>query len=188
MSDESPRESVDESTDEAATVEFEAIEADPDSERIEFELMLAPDKGEGPVSVEIKPDFKHRIELRFGRTSETSPCLLVPGSECPQLGAEYVLIQPDVIAKDPRKGWVPLGGIHAVTPTALDTAYVGREESPQLRLGPDVSRHHAEVAFGPNPYNMLEVRTFQDEGPHYVRVSVHPDDLVELPPGMRVVR
>jgi hypothetical protein len=183
MSDES-REPVGDHADEAETIEFDAIEGEPDSERIEFELMLTP-TDEGGASVEIKPDFKHPIELRFGRTAETSPCFLVHGSECPQLGAEYVLIQPDVIAKDPRKGWEPIGG----TPVdRFGTAYIGRgEETPQLRLGPDVSRHHAQIEHVPHR-NVIEVGTFQDEDRRYVRVIAHPDDLIELPPGMRVVR
>jgi hypothetical protein len=166
---------------ELETIKFAAIEADPDRERVDFELMLTP-PGEHGGEVEIKRDFKHPIELRFGRTPETSPCILIHGEECPQLGADYILIQPDVIAKDPQKGWVPLGGVHARSPQTPDTAYIGRRESPQLRLGPDVSRHHAEVVYGPSPYNFLEVRTFQDEGPHYVRVSAHPDDLAVFPP------
>jgi hypothetical protein len=174
--------SVEGHAEEPETVEIEALEADPERERIEFELMLTPDR-EGGATVRIKPDFKHPVELRFGRTPETSPCFLVHGSECPQLGAEFILVQPDVIAKDPRKGWEPIGGLRVDR-----IAYIGRgEESPQLRLGPDVSRLHAEVEYRREPYNYIEVATHQNQGRRYVRISAHPEDLAELPSGMRPV-
>jgi hypothetical protein len=177
MSNESPRSPEGRFTNKPDTVEVEAIESD--EKRVEYELGLG--SGDADGSLMIEPGFGHPIEFRFGRTRKTSPCLLVHGRECPQLGAEYVLVQPDVIAKDPRKGWMPIGGHWAET--QADLVYVGREDTPQFRFGPDVSRCHAYLSQTRTKRGVSHLTLAADEGePRYVRVVVHPDDLREPPP------
>lgn len=141
--------------------------------------------------VDFNPDFRHPIAIDFGRTSETSRCFLVHGRECPQLNADYILIQPDVIAKDPRRGWVPIGGQHVLRPEeqAREAVYVGREETPQLRLGPDVSRSHCEIEScrKPGGESLTLTTHSRDEG-SYARIIAHPDDIEELPSNPSRVR
>lgn len=166
----------------ADTTEFEAVEADPEQRRIELELLLKGGAWEAGDFLDIKPDFRHPVELQFGHTPETSPCLLVRGSECPQLRADYILFQPDVVARDPRKGWVPIGGLHArrsPVEERMDTIYIGRQKTPQLRLGPDVSRSHAEISLKLKPtHSYLQLHACENFD-RYVHVSMHPDDLAE---------
>lgn len=192
MSKEPKRESVDDAHAMGReTVEFEAIETDPEHKRVEFELMLGSMQDGEYVEVCIDRDFQHPIEIDFGRTPETSTCFLVQGRECPQLKADYILIQPDVIAKDPRKGWVPIGGMHARRPKeeALETVYIGRDETPQLRLGPDVSRTHASVDFRRKPgIELLTLCADSHKKGFYARVVAHPEDIEKLPSDARRVR
>lgn len=79
------------------------------------------------------------IELRLGREPETPTCLIVSASQVPQLGAEFVIVQPEVVSEDLTRGWIPLGGRHG------QELRLGRQDSPALRLGPDVSRNHCMV-------------------------------------------
>jgi hypothetical protein len=169
------------------TIEFDAVEVNSDQRRIDLELTLKGGTWEAGDFLDIQPDFRHPVEFRFGRTSETSPCLLAHGSECPQLRADYILFQPDVVAQDPRKGWLPIGGIHTRWPPAeerIDVVHIGRLETPQLRLGPDVSRSHAELHLRLQPeHEHLELHAYADLN-RYVRVSVDADDLGERSRGL----
>lgn len=164
------------------TIAFDAVEANPDHRRVELELLLKGGGWETGDFLDIKPDFQHPVELRFGRTAETSPCLLVRGSECPQLRADYILFQPDVVATDPRKGWIPIGGIHSrryPVEERMDDISIGRQATPQLRLGPDVSRWHAEISLKLKPtHSCLQLHAYSNDD-RYARVSMHPDDTAE---------
>lgn len=56
---------------------------------------------------------------------------IVSGLDWPGLNARFVLVQPDVVATEPRRGWIGLGGAHA-TRLAL-----GRRDSLQFDFGAD---------------------------------------------------
>lgn len=114
----------------------------------------------------IRPDFVGPIEIRVGQPPDTSPCYLVHGSECPQLNADYILVQPDVLAVDSRRGWVPFGGIHCFA------AYLGRTDSPELKLGADVSREHCDLGINRG------VLTIGDSSRNGTWVIARPDDLL----------
>jgi hypothetical protein len=104
----------------------------------------------------------------------------VQGSECPQLRADYILVQPDVLAKDPRRGWVPIGSPapeNRGEGWAGDLVYIGRQDTPQLRLGPDVSRRHAYISAGFNDCGSYLDLTMDEIESHYARVRIHPDDI-----------
>jgi hypothetical protein len=115
------------------TIEFEAIELKP--KRVCYEL------SDG-ASIVLPARFRGPIELRVGQTGETSPLFLHRGYKYPELceaaGFAHpptmrrmpVLIQPDVMAEDPDMGWEVCG----------DWIDLGRADTPQFRLGPDVSR------------------------------------------------
>lgn len=79
-------------------------------------------------------------ELVLGRSGDTPQCFLLAGERCHQLGADYVIVQPTVVGRDPTRGWLPLGGRH---PTDI---YIGRTESPELDLGPSVEGEHLFVS------------------------------------------
>jgi hypothetical protein len=105
------------------------------------------------------------VTLLLGRQPETPPCLLLPGDCCPPLGASYVLMQPEVIRQDIRRGWLPLGGRHA------KAVELGRETSPGLNLGPDVSREHCRLAV-----NALEL-AIEDYSANGTIIVARDDDL-----------
>lgn len=124
---------------EQGTIEFEAIsEHERAAGRRTYELTTSD---EDVPSLVIRADFVGVVELRLGRTSDTSPCYLVRGEVCPQLAADYIVVQPDVMRQDPTKGWVPIGD------TYPGDVCLGRRLTPQLRLGPDVSRDHCYIGW-----------------------------------------
>jgi hypothetical protein len=62
--------------------------------------------GESPsLSVPLSPEVEVLIEL-----PRTPEILVYAGREVPQLGAPYLLVQPEIVANDWRQGWVPMGG------------------------------------------------------------------------------
>lgn len=81
------------------------------------------------------------LVLRLG-SPDAQPCYLKRADCLPQLGAEYVLFQPEVVKRDPRQGWLPIGGIHSVT------ICLGRGESPSLELPMTASREHLHLLLG----------------------------------------
>jgi hypothetical protein len=93
---------------------------------------------------------------------------LVHGHEHPDLEAKYVVVQPDVFDADPKRGRVPIGGRH---PNAVS---LGRAESPELWLGPEVSRDHCSIdASG----DSLVIDDYSTNG---TRVKLHPKDVQHL--------
>ncbi len=84
-------------------------------------------------------DLTYPVELQFGAAEQTSPCFIVKADHYPELRAPHIVIQPDVAAKDPSKGWVPLGGDHH------DMISLGTETTPSFRLGPDVEDEHVFI-------------------------------------------
>lgn len=140
------------------------------TEKLECVPLVAPSveydlRGEEPLKVPIRPDFRYPIEIRLGNGPITSPCYLVHGAEHPDLHAAYVLVQPDVFRADPRQGRV---AIH-------DGVRLGRQRSPKLRLGPEVSRDHCSISdLGPD----LVISDYSRNG---TWVKLHPDDVDDVP-------
>jgi hypothetical protein len=121
------------------TIEFAAIELEQ-PERDCYEISNG-------TAVRVSPHFDGPIEIRVGQTTETSPLFLHHGYEFPDLLSEaeaapgvysYVLMQPDVMAEDPERGWLVI----------TDWRGIGRSETPQFRLGPDISRKF-HIMLGP---------------------------------------
>lgn len=109
-----------------------------------YELKYASEDGwhisDEPKRIEIRSDFKLPVEVQLGaNSSERRRLFLIHGRECPQLGADYVLLQPEVVVGDPRRGWLPLGGLHA------GSRGLGTEGTPELELGGDVDPDHAHI-------------------------------------------
>ncbi len=120
------------------TAEFAAIEQEqPERVCLEVSSGLAVRFEYGPVVP---------VEVRLGQTTETSPFFLHEGLSYPELckaeGIEpisaHVLIQPDVMEKNPELGWLVVHSWQTV----------GREETPQFRLGRDISRR-GHISLGP---------------------------------------
>lgn len=128
------------------TIEFAAIELDQ-PERICYEV------SDG-TAVRITDAFNVPVEIRLGQTTETSPLFLHPGDDFPELceaaGAEtataQVLVQPDVMAENPAMGWMVI----------TEWTRVGRSDTPQFRLGRDISRHE-HITLGPNGSGWVEI-------------------------------
>jgi len=111
-------------------------------ERRSYEL-----RGDGGIHI---PVVKTPIELRLGHAS--SPCFIVPGRWCPQIGAEYIVMQPDVLAQSFSAGWMPIGGRHP------DYFLIGQHESafvvgvgrhempPYFEFAADVDGVHCQIA------------------------------------------
>jgi hypothetical protein len=125
-------------------------ETDQIGETIEFEPIPPPEYVwlEATREAEIKLEglCEYPVEIRIGQTGETRPFLLDDGSTYRELldaaGVDrtltYVLVQPDVMEKDPRRGWaiIPYG----------ETVSIGRAETPQFQLGRDIAREgHLEI-------------------------------------------
>lgn len=125
-------------------------ETDQTSETIEFEPVPPPEY----VWVEVGNESEvvlvgiHELptEIRVGQTTGTSPLFLDRGWNyrelCEAAGVDdpdvYVLVQPDVMAADPEKGWMIFASGEKVR--------IGRAETPQFRLGNDVAREgHMEI-------------------------------------------
>lgn len=147
---------------EPGTEEFEKIRILSPS--VEFDLYW-----ESHLRLPIRYDFTHPIEITLGDGPLTSPCYLVHGREHPDIRARYLLVQPDVFADDPRRGRVAIGA------PGRSEVSLGREASPALRLGPEVSRDHCIIdALGDD----LIVEDYSFNG---TRVKLHPDDLDDVP-------
>lgn len=120
------------------TIEFAAIEQEqPERVCLEVSAGLA-------VRFEYGPAVP--VEIRLGQTAETSPFFLHEGGSYRELceadgvdpGSAYVLVQPEVMEENPELGWVVF----------RSWQMVGREDTPQFRLGRDISRR-GHIALGP---------------------------------------
>jgi hypothetical protein len=121
------------------TIEFEAIELE--RKHVCYELRNG-------ASIVLPARFRGPIEVRVGQT--TSPLFLHRGYKHPELCEAVgvisasskecmpVLIQPDVMAENSDMGW----------DAVCDYLSLGRVDTPQFRLGPDISRtKHIEMAW-----------------------------------------
>lgn len=119
-------------------------------------------------AVPIEPDFRHPVELRLGDPTTAHRCVLVHGREWPQLGADYIVLQPEVVSKDPSRGWLPVGGLFP------KTVVLGREASPAMEFGADVSREHCSI------WADRGVRIeIGDDSHNGTAIRMHPDDVVQ---------
>lgn len=122
---------------------------------------------QGEKRILLGAHFHHAPEIRLGRSGrEERRLLLVHGDECPQLDADYILIQPEAVSADPRRGWLPLGGLY---PSARS---LGAEDTPELELGEDVDPDHAYVSVTSEGIYITDGSTSKTE------VRAHPDDVV----------
>jgi hypothetical protein len=120
------------------TAEFAAIEQEQ-PERVCLEVSSG-------LAVRFEYGPHEPVEIRLGQTTETSPFFLHEGGSfrelCKAEGAEpafaHVLIQPDVMEENPELGWLVI----------RSWQMVGREVTPQFRLGRDISRR-GHIALGP---------------------------------------
>lgn len=129
-------------------------ETDPGGDTIEFAAieLEQPDRVCYELRDGLGVQFTHGIldspvEIRVGQTAESSPLFVHTGDDFPELcereGQEpyrsCVLMQPDVFAEDPKLGWMVIAKWTAV----------GRSDTPQFRLGRDISRR-GHIALGPS--------------------------------------
>lgn len=98
---------------------------------------------------DVELPFSGNLVLRLG-SPDALPCYLARATCLPQLGAEYVLLQPEVVARDPRQGWLPLGGLHSVS------LCLGRGESPGLDLPVTASREHLYLTLGEHELTLTD--------------------------------
>jgi hypothetical protein len=116
------------------TIEFAPIQLE--QERVCHEL------GEDEA-LALPQGFRTPVEIRIGQTTETSPLFLEAGEDFPELCAAAgvdadsmrharILVQPDVMAENPRTGWAVIG--------PASDFNVGRADTPQFRLGGDIAR------------------------------------------------
>jgi len=119
-------------------------ETDQTGETIEFEPIPLPEyvwlEATREAEIKLKGLCEYPVELRIGQTGETSPFILDWGGAHRELCAAvdvdptltYILLQPDVMEKDPRRGWAII--------SRGETISIGRAEAPQFRLGRDIAR------------------------------------------------
>lgn len=128
------------------TIEFAAIEQEA-PEFVCYEI------GSG-VGVRLTHLLEKPVEIRIGQTTETSPLFLHEGSDFPDLceatdttpALARVLVQPEVMCANPNNGWLVIDGWTSV----------GRAETPQFRLGGDISRKE-HISLGPTADGHFEI-------------------------------
>jgi hypothetical protein len=124
----------------------------------------------GSSRLPIKVDFKHPVEIRFGRDEQTPSCYLVRNPTRGEHESPFVIMQPEVIRQSPDRGWAKVGD--GEREMLLE---IGRDLSPQFDLGPDVSRRHCLISIERvEDSGLVEVETHGRNG---TRVIVHPDDI-----------
>jgi hypothetical protein len=125
-------------------------DTDQAGETIEFEPVPPPDyvwvEASHESEIVLAGLHEFPVEIRVGQTAETSPLFLYDGWNyrelCKAQGIDsegaYVLVQPDVMADNPQRGWIVIPYGEKVT--------IGRAKTPQFRLGNDVAREeHLEI-------------------------------------------
>lgn len=157
------------------TTEFAAVEQGP--ERF-LTVELGPGRAISALTIDGRSELVDQVELRFGRSPETPPCRLIRGLGIPQLDAEWILVQPDVVRRDPARGWLPLGG------RFLGSAVVGRAYTPMFEFGADVSREQLRI--GASEHGQLEL---SDHTSRNGTTMVVPEALIrtlatDLPPSV----
>jgi hypothetical protein len=94
-------------------------------------------------------------EIRLTNDPEEQRLFLISAGCVDELGATFVLIQPEVFARDPRRGWVPIGGHYG------SVVFVGREESYALDYVAGMDESHCLVAVRDDA---IEVTNWSDSG------------------------
>lgn len=114
----------------------------PPAERLDDAGPLAEvelSSGRPPVFVD--HSFAH-LEIRLGDNSTEKRLEVVSGLEWPQVQARFIVVQPEVLAEDPRHGWVPVGGIYP------DSVLIGPGEVGQFSLPTAVGYNDHLLACG----------------------------------------
>lgn len=145
--------------DRGETEDFAAVRPPEElRERKEFELI-------GHYRLTVREDFRRPIELRLGRDERSPICYLVPYTRW-----SFAVIQPETHQADASRGLATTEG---------HSAYIalGREASPELALGPDVSRRHCLVAEHDSDEHgrTLEIENYGRNG---TRILVDPRDVL----------
>lgn len=129
------------------TIEFAVVER-AESHQARYELRDG-------AAVSLRESIRTPIEIRAGKSADSSPLFLHDGCDFPDLcRAEgvapdepaWVLIQPDVHKQDPQLGWEVI--------TLRTDAEIGRATHPQFKFGRDISREHHFVLYPPNQGNL----------------------------------
>ena len=151
-------------------------ETDPTGETIEFEPVPPPEfiwvEVNRADEVLLWGGWPPPVEIRLGQTTDSSPLFLDQGRAyeevCEAAGVDpnfaLVVVQPDVMAEDPRRGW-------AIIPQG-EKVRIGRAVTPQFRLGNDVSRNHLEIENNKweDPDHVVRIAN-EDRNPIKVRVD-----------------
>jgi hypothetical protein len=117
------------------------------------EIELATQPGERAWDLFTKQDVE-QVEIVV---PEGVPRIfLVPADCVPQLGADWVVVQPDVFRKDARRGWEPV----------RDQSFLGRAETTRIQFGP----HGPEV--------LCELRVDDEGGLRILNLSDDPVRLI----------
>lgn len=64
----------------------------------------------------IPDDHSRAVELQEGtrfvvEVGDSPAMAVVAGAEVPQVSADWLVVQPEVVARSWRRGWAPLGGV-----------------------------------------------------------------------------
>jgi hypothetical protein len=118
------------------------MEAEPDGRMRARLRYLGPDRigqWDGARRAIVRLDFEGPIDIVLASGRDHDRLTLVPGRVCEQLGARYILMQPEVVRADPSRGWLPLGGVHHYRLS------IGRYDSPEFVFTSEVSRDHVDI-------------------------------------------
>lgn len=130
-------------------------------ERQEFQLI-------GNCRISAKGKFKHPIEVKLGTDEQTPTCYIIRYPSHQSHFDSYAVVQPEVACDQQGQGWAEFSMLESATA-------LGRELSPQFRLGPEVSRRHCLVRLSVQEKgDLIEIDNFGRNG---LRVGMHPDDL-----------
>ena len=154
----------------ADTLEFPAV-VEPEREP-RVELFLGVGEWVAITHAQQAP-----VELILGDPTTAKPIQLL--TDLPyqlQPVARFLLLQPDAVSRDLRRGWCPLG----LEDEPLEYALcLGRDElMEEFDFGPEVSREHLTVARFDGPSHLRLATRLTNLGRNGTIVRAHPEDIV----------
>ena len=96
------------------------------------------------MAVELNRNLSAGVRIALEGSPTTPELMVVAGREIPQLGAGCIILQPDVLVNDPRRGWMPVGG------TYPELAKVDPEYTPWFDLGDGYKLDQIDIWCGPD--------------------------------------